>query len=228
MSVVLFLILPSIILSIANSKNIIKSIIFSIISVPALLIIDYISHLNGQWWVERTVFPFKFFDLVPVENSFWVFFLTCSTLMFYEYFFDKYPRKRLLEKRFIPVAIAFFIVPIIWFAIGFKYPIFFDINYFYLLWGSAGFLIPSILFLRKYPKTLTKFVLTGAYFFYLSIIYELTALYLNWWNFPYDSTFIGWVEIFGVRFPLEEFIIWFVFCAIGILAWYEYFDDDRR
>jgi len=36
------------------------------------------------------------------------------------------------------------------------------------------------------------------------------------------------VELFGLKFPFEEFLGWFVLAAIGILAVYEFVDDDRK
>jgi hypothetical protein len=49
---------------------------------------------------------------------------------------------------------------------------------------------------------------------------------LGQWSFP--GKFIGWIDLFGVRFPFEEFLIWIVLGAAGVLAWYELFDDRTK
>jgi hypothetical protein len=115
---------------------------------------------------------------------------------------------------------------LIWFIFGFIYPRLFKVEYFYLLWGVAGLLIPTLLIFVKYKMLRLKLLVIGSYFFYLGIIYELNALALNWWYFPIDSKFVGWVSIFGYNFPIEEFVFWIILCAAGTISWYEYFDDD--
>ncbi len=101
------------------------------------------------------------------------------------------------------------------------------IPYAYLWIGIVFALLPTITFLSFFPRLLSKYVKTASYFFLLSILFELTGLQLNQWNFP-GSNFIGWVELFGRRFPFEEFFFWFVMTAIAVLCYYEFFDDDRK
>ena len=67
----------------------------------------------------------------------------------------------------------------------------------------------------------------AAYFFYLTLVYELTALTLGWWSFP-SSQFIGWVEIAGIRFPFEEFFFWLVLFSAWIVSAYEFSIDDEK
>ena len=98
-----------------------------------------------------------------------------------------------------------------------------------LIFGSElfFFIVPAITFLSLFPRLLSKYVKTASYFFLLSILFELTGLQLNQWTFP-GSNFIGWVELFGHRFPFEEFFFGFVMGAISVLTYYEFFDDDRK
>lgn len=229
-SVFLFLVIPSIYLAYLKPNSVIKSAFFSLFTVPVLLIIDYISHIKGQWIVPYTSFGFKIFGQVPVEDLLWVFFLTFATIMFYEYYLDtQKKRKEIFTKRFLSLATAFVIVPILWFVIGFNLSrVVFEIPYFYLLWGTAGILLPLLLTIFKFPHLFSKFVWVGLYFFYLTFMYEITALYLGWWYFPEGSQFIGWVNLMGLKFPLEEFGFWLVLCAMATVAWYEYWDDDSK
>lgn len=229
-SVVLFLVLPSIVLSLLKPKSILKSTIFSVFTIPVLLIIDYISHIKGQWIVPYTSFNFKIFNVVPVEDLLWVFFLTYATVMFYEYYLDtQKKRKEVFEAKFIKIAIIFVLIPSVWFILGFNISnSFFDIPYFYLIWGTIGMLIPLLFVVFKYPSLFTKLVWIGLYFFYLTFLYEITALYLGWWYFPEASQFIGWVNLLGLKFPLEEFGFWLVMCAMATITWYEFWDDDMK
>lgn len=227
-SVFLFLIIPSIFLSFVQKKSIIKSLIFSMMSIPVLLIIDYISHKTGQWIVPVTTFSFRFFNTVPVEDSFWAFFWTYEIVMFYEYFLDLQRKKEFYKKSLLPLLLISFLVPTVWFLVGFQYKAFFQIKYFYVIWGTVILLIPLFLFLLKYPRLIKKFILVGLYFIYLNFTYEITALIKNWWFFPKTSEFLGWVSIGNLSFPIEEFIFYIIIYALGLLAWYEFFDDDRK
>lgn len=166
--------------------------------------------------------------MVPIEDSFWAFFLCYEIIMFYEYFFDSQKTGEYLRKKFIPLLIFAFVVPTLWFIVGFVYPQIFKIRYFYAIWGTVLLIVPLSIFLFKYPKMMRKFLITGAYFFYLALSYELTALAKGWWYFPQSSEFIGWVSIGKLFFPLEEFVFWLMLFAMSFLAWYEYFDDDKK
>jgi hypothetical protein len=107
-------------------------------------------------------------------------------------------------------------------------PQLFSIQYFYLVCGVFTVLIPITLFLMKYPGLRSKFVVTGSYFFYLGLVYEFTALARYWWFFPSDSKYLGIVSVFGVSFPLEELLFSLMLYSVAVVAWYEFFDDDRQ
>ena len=81
--------------------------------------------------------------------------------------------------------------------------------------------------LRAHPKLLHRFLKVGAYFTYVFILYEVTGVALGQWYFP-STQFIGWVQLFGQRFPFEEFVSWILIGSMTCLAWYEHFDDDER
>jgi hypothetical protein len=95
-------------------------------------------------------------------------------------------------------------------------------------WISLIFVMPPlILFLLRFPRFLSRFVVIGVYFFFVLLVYEITALQIGLWSFP-GSHFIGWVNLFGYSFPIEEFAFWMMFATLSVLAYYEYFADDRR
>jgi hypothetical protein len=102
-----------------------------------------------------------------------------------------------------------------------------QIPYFYLIFGIIFAIIPIALVLLDFPNLFVKFAKITVYFSFSSFLWEIVALRLHQWTFP-GTSFIGWLEIFNVRFPFEEFLIWIVLGAAGILSWYEFFDDDRK
>lgn len=120
------------------------------------------------------------------------------------------------------------IIVIAFFAILISRPEFLVVKYAYLYIGLIIFLLPAVSFLSFFPRLLSKYIKTASYFFSLNILVELTGLNLGQWQFPNNGYFIGWVELFGYRFPFEEFFFYIILAAIGILAYYEFFDDDRK
>lgn len=226
-SILLFFGLPSIWLSIRTSAQVKKTFLFSLIlSLPLGIFIDYIATLDKSWFVPTTVFPFRLFGVVPVEDLIWGFFLIYSIVIFYEHFLDK-GKHELVDKRMKYLAWPLIILMLVFFTLLFTKPELLIIRYAYFWLGAIFFILPTITFLSFFPRLLSKYVKTASYFFLLAVLFELTGLQLNQWTFP-GQNFIGWVELFGHRFPFEEFFFWFVMGAVSVLAYYEFFDDDRK
>jgi hypothetical protein len=87
------------------------------------------------------------------------------------------------------------------------------------------FFFPEIIF-SFFPRLFSKYVKAISYFFALFILLELTGVHLNQWVFP--GEFIGWVELFGIKFPFEEFFFFIILGSAVILSYYEVFADDRK
>lgn len=226
-SILLFFGLPSLWLSFRTPSQVNKTFLFSLIlSVPLGIFIDYIATIDNSWFVPITVFPFRLFGVIPIEDLIWGFFLIYSIVIFYEHFLDK-GKHELVDRRMKYLAWPLIILMLVFFSVLFTKPELLVIPYAYFWLGTVFFILPAITFLSFFPRLLSKYVKTASYFFLLSILFELTGLQLNQWTFP-GSNFIGWVELFGHRFPFEEFFFWFVMGAISVLAYYEFFDDDRR
>ncbi len=89
-STLLFFGLPSLWLSIRTPKQIKKTFLFALIfSIPLGIFIDYIATVDDSWFVPLTIFPFRLFNIVPIEDLLWGFFLVYSIVIFYEHFLDK-------------------------------------------------------------------------------------------------------------------------------------------
>lgn len=227
-SVILFLAIPSIYLSIRGKKYVKKSFFFSIVvSIPAIIVIDYIAHITETWSIPDTIFPFRLFDLVTLEVILWAFFMIYYIVIFYEYFLDKHIKIKSWKPRMWYLASIVIIIFVLFLLFLLNSPESLQIPYFYLVFGTIGILTPIILQLIKKTKIFSKFFLAAAYFFFLTLLYEITGLKLGWWTFP-GTEFIGWILIFGVRFPFEEFFFWIMLLAMAVLSYFEFFDDDGK
>ena len=207
---------------------ILKTVLFSALwSIPLTLFADYIGTISGAWLVPTTIFPFRLFGVMPIEDFIWSFLVAYSIIIFYEHFLDKGADK-LVGKRTKYLLWFWIILIIIFFAILIIRPEFLTIKYAYFYLGLVFILLPAITFLSSFPRMLSKYVKTGSYFFLLMILYELTGLHLNQWQFPNRGFFVGWVDLLGYRFPFEELFFFCILWAVSVLSYYEFFDDDSK
>ncbi|MBU0614469.1 MAG: hypothetical protein KJ601_00070 [Nanoarchaeota archaeon] len=225
-SIIVFFGLASLYLTIRAFQYSKKALLSSvIISIPLIVIIDYIAQTTKQWVIPNSILPFRLFGIVTIEVIVWVILDLYLVIMFYEYFLDKRVTKKLWHlhmKYFVIITWSLFAL----FVTLYLYlPTFLDIPFFYICFGIVLLLIPSIIQMVKHTKTNVKFFKTAAYFFYLKVLYEVTALQLGWWDFP-GTDYIGWVSILNIKFPIEELIFWLFIFTIAILTYYRYFEDD--
>lgn len=228
-STMLFFGLPALYLSLKNKdrKAIKKGFIFASLAIIPLTAIDIIGVINESWFVPASIFPFRLFGIVPLEDILWGFLLVYSTILFYEYFLDK--GKNLFFVIKTAWTVILFFITLLFLSVVFLYlnPQVLNIQHFYLYSGVIFILIPTLAFLIFYPKLIPKFLKTGAYFFFLGVIFELTGLRLNQWQFP-SSEFIGWVSIARHRFPVEELVFWLILFSSAMLSYYEFLFDDKK
>ena len=229
-STMLFFGVPSIYLSFRKKELIKKVALFSLItSIPTGIIIDYVMEVTQGWYLHHSVFgEFRLFNYVNLEQLIWLFLFFYFVAMFYEVFLEKECKPKLkypsLKYWFI-ILLALFGIFLLLYTIR---PSRLNIDYFYLKVGIFAVIIPLALILFRFPNLIGKFAKTGLYFLYLSLIYEVTALHLGQWGFPAENQFIGYITFHGVIFPWEEFLFWIVLGSITAIAYYEFFDDDRK
>ena len=228
-SIILFLGMPCIYLTIKAKSHVFKSLYFALpVSIIAMLSIDYIAQKSGSWEMyPNSILPFKFFSIVTFEVVLWAFLSIYFIIMFYEYFIHHEFVKRNWNPKMrylLVLATLFMLVFVFFYATN---PEFLKIPYFYMIWGIILLLIPFLLQTFSYPKITQKMFFPMAYFFYFNFIYEVTALKLGWWTFP-GQHFIGYVGLFGVSFPLEELLFWIILFAVSIVSYYEYFDENEK
>ena len=226
-TVFLYFAVPSIYISIKNKSLIRKTALFSLASsLPLVFVFDYIAHVSSIWY-ENSVIGIRILNTFPVDTFLWGFLYAYFIISFYEYFFDKDKNKKKISKDF---KILLYVFSGVIFLFGLFY--FFAqqlliIQQFYIFFVIFAMIVPIILVLYRYPKLRQKIWLMTGYFFIISFIYELVAIYLGYWYFYSSQIYIGMLNIFGFRFPIEEFL-WLVFAVPAILCVYEYFADDKK
>lgn len=228
-SPLLFFIVPALIMSLQlPCRTTLKHLLFScVLGIPGIIIIDYIANLTNQWTEPITMFPFRIFDFVSLEVILWAIGNTFVILAFYTLFFERHIDRHIIRPRMYRLLWWFggvFVLFVCLYAAG-SFGL--HIPYFYAFFGVTLILFPTCFVLYRHPKLLMKFVVSATYFFYLTFCYEVVALRQGWWTFP-STRYLGIVSVAGVRFPLEEFVFWFMLFTTSVLAFYETFDDDRR
>lgn len=226
---IFYLVIPSIYLSYKNPRFIGRSAILTTTTLPILVVFEYVGIITGSWFFPTSIFPFRVFgEVVTVDVLIWYFAWVYLIVMYYEFFLDKHFAIKLYYPRLKYVFVGFLGIFVL-FLFLFPLKLVPKIPYFYLTFGLIVGAIPTALVLLRFPNLFTKFAKAALYFFYLFITWELVALTLGHWSFPDASnTFIGWVELFGLRFPIEEPLVWMVLGTTGILSWFEFFDDDKK
>lgn len=222
---IIYLAIPAIYITYKKKSIFKKAFLFSVIlPLPIVLVFDYILTVSRAW-IEVTSSGLRVLGVVSLESFIWSFLVTYFTISFYKYFFDT-ARSNVLFSKNIKYLCFFLLVLVAVF--GIIYVIdrnLLIINYSYAYFSILFFVFPPTVILIKRPVLMKKVVYQGLYFLLLSIIYEITALYAGHWIFP--GNYIGFIEIIGFRFPLEE-LLWLAFCVPSTLAIYEVFADDEK
>jgi|SRR3989344_376048 len=225
-SLLLILGVPSLYLSFKNRYKVKKVALFSIlVSIPIVIIFEILTFGDNMWWLTGTILPHRFLGIIALEDFLWMFLVTYIILIFYEHFINKDFQKDISKKIKVMNYILYPITIILSLIFVFNRAIL-VIPYAYLVFGIIIFLIPTMLFLIKYPKFTKNFFKVSIFFFYIHMILELVGLRLGYWVFP-GTHYIGMISILGLSFPLEEFI--FVICLGGFAActYYEFFTNKK-
>ena len=226
-TILLFYAIPSLYLTFRTSHKALRCFLFAIIAgVPMALLFDWFATVDGNWAITQTVFPFRLFNVITLENIPWLVLFAYFIIIFYEHFLDK-GKHNLVDRRlkyFVWPLVILLIVFVVWIYLS---PRTLVIPYAYFWFGIMLELLPVITFLSFFPRLLSKYMKVAVDFFAHSVIYEFTALKLNLWSYP-GKNFIGLVDLFSFRFPVEEVFMWFILSSVAIISYFEFFDDDRK
>jgi len=226
-SMLLFYATPSVYLSFRTKNAIPRSLIFALLwAIPTGFVIDYLVGINNVWYVPASPFP-RLFNLIPLEDLLWAFLISYLIVIFYEHFDDKCRGSNVKEGN-IKTLIAFGLVVLsVFIVVRLINPSLLSIPYFYLFGGIIFILLPLVLFYSRFSSTVNKFIHTGIYLLAIAILHEITGLRNLQWIYP-SREYIGWVSMFGTRFPYEELVFFIFLLAPAVLAYYEFLADNKR
>lgn len=226
-SALLFFVIPTIYLFIRRKKPL-KRIFTGAVLIGAGLgfVLNVIISANNGWneLSSQLVFNYRIFGFWPADEPVWFILWALFIIVFYEHFYEREKRggiSKHFRYLFIPTLTLLILVLS---AFAMKGNIF-HLRYAYFFMALPT-IIPVAWVIKWYPKLFIKFFKTSLFFFVLFLIYELTAVKLGQWYFP--GEYIGWVELMGLRFPIEELIFWMGISSFVVLSLYEGFVDDEK
>jgi hypothetical protein len=188
-------------------------------------IFDFLAELNKAWsWNGGLIFG-KILDVVQIDVLIWFFMWTLNIFLFYEYFIDRKRMASIGTKQGIAIAITGVISVCILTIIYYAYPDFLLFQKAYLTL-CIGICIPFIIGIFQKPQLILRTAPVMIYFAFVYLAHEITALHLEQWTFPGD--YIGWVAMFGVTFPIEEFVFWIILSSLIGAIYYEMSFDNQE
>lgn len=189
-------------------------IVFSIVS-------QYLGEYNDAWtWPSSTL---KFATYLHVESIIWGIATIAVVLGMYRILFD-YKHKHNFErnyKKLIAILFSAFLALGVW--------IFFaptKLEYAYAKLFSFPMISVIIYTLVKRPYLFSRLLKLSLFFITFAVVYEILALKLGYWSFP--GEYSGFVRIFDVSIPLEEFILWLALGAASIASAYEALSGENE
>ena len=226
-STILFFAIPAAYLFIRKPKQLKRLGATVLVGMIAVFIIDFLAELNGAWsWAPdgQLIFPDKLFGLIPFDVLIWYFFWIIFSVVYYEHFFEHERIKKVSSHFKSLLTFLAVLLGLLIFAF-YTDPELLKFRYAYFFIGALGS-IPFFYLICKKPHLIGKLLKAGIFNIFLFLSFELTALKLDQWRFP--GEYIGSVSLFGLIFPLEEFVFWIVLGTPIILSYYELFVDDGK
>lgn len=213
-------------LSIRTPGGITRAALFSaLLMLPGGLFGDYLAVSDNAWHVP-TVFPFRLFGAVPVEDLVWGVLSLYVIVIYFEHFFDK--GKHTVRDPYLKyLAYIVGIASLVFTTIIVMRPELLRIPYVYLVLGILTGIAPIAAILRVHHSIVIRFLKTMPYFVGLFFVNELTALMLGHWSFP-GNHFIGWVTILGQSLPLEELVLFVALWPAVAVTYFVFFDDRKH
>lgn len=225
-STILFLGFPSLYL-LYREKRYFKKIFLASISFGIFFgfVFDFIAELNKAWdWNGGLLFG-KILGVVQIDVMVWFFLWISHIFLFYEHFIDRKKLRskvsvRQLEVFAVSVLSVALLISVYKFFPSFLY---FDKAYLRLCLIVS---VPFLIIFLKEPRLVWHTLPMITYFSFVYLAHEITALHLDQWRFPGD--YIGLVHMFGVSFPIEEFVFWIILSSLIGSIYYELCFDNNK
>lgn len=184
-------------------------------------LLEFVNEYTHAYNVVNLTIPFKVFGILPLDNLLGHMFMTMLTIVFYQHFIKEDNSNEIsLNLLWISLLMTVAIILVVFFArtnpqvlTTMAYP------YFYL--GLAA-IFPLVLLVLLKPKYAKNVILIAPYFFFLYFFVEIFAVRFDYWIYP-GNNYVGWVELFNLRYPFEELFFWMLLYAPCLVSYYEIF-----
>lgn len=219
----LFFGVPALYLSLRTPQYVLRALLFAFVATLGCVVINYFAIRDGSWYVPETVFGFRFLGGMVLDDIIWAFLLIYLVVIFYEHFFDK-GRHKPIGNNLVYFGLLIVFLLLLFTAMKLLKP---DLlHYFYLKAGLILLLLPVMALLISFPRYISIALKVFPYFFALNLLVLLTGLHQSYWEYP-GKHFIGWLRVAGFEAPIEEVFFWVILFSTAIIAYFEFFDDNR-
>lgn len=227
-SIFLFYLLPGLYLDISHGtpRSIVKHLLFAIIiSIPFAIIVDYIGTQSGLWYVPQSLFSNRFLDVIPYEDFFWMIAAVYAMIALYVHSEGR-DEKVIFNKRMWTFILYAAIILAIFFVLIRFYPALFiwHTRWAYVILGIVFFLLPAGVWLAHAQNSFHRALPVVAYFFYFTLLFEITGTYLKDWIFRGVYLLPPLVLFGSSSIPYEELFFVGIIGPVAAIAFYEYFN----
>lgn len=219
-SILLVLGPPSLANFLLLKKSRFKILLFA--SVSTLLFappVELATRLANAWDVQ-SIFP-RPFGLIPWENMLFAFINFFWVLAFYEYFVDRDTNAK-ISKNFKYLVWLYVIFAAIIFA-GYYYARYLVASSYFAM-SIPILILPGAIIFFKRPQLLKKTVLPMLFFAAVFFIYEVISIIVGSWWWP--GHYVLAVHPYGITFPIDDVVIWYLLSTPALIGGYEFFADD--
>ncbi len=194
------------------------------LSIPATVIfappVELVSRLSDAWEVQ-SIFP-RLLGEISFENMLFAFINFVWVLSFYEYFV-KGDETGGISKNFRYLMAIFTVFAITIFSLFSIDPSLVAMTYFEI--SLLILILPSIIIFSVRPTLLKKVVLPTIFFALVFFLYEVVSLAIGSWWWP--GEYLIPLEFWGVVFPLDDVIFWYLLSTPALIGGYEVFVTER-
>ncbi len=227
-SILMYLFIPSIYLILREKKNL-KNIIIASITFGICCGMSY-NFLAEYYYAYQTFYNNYFLDYkiignTPIADILWGFLIPFSILIFYEHFLDRENFKTINHRKKYAVitSVTLFLFSCVWI-------IFIDLNssikpFAYFIFGTLS-ICPLFLLFWERKIIIYKVLFIGIYFFFLNLLFEVSAVILNQWNF--NGNYLYLISFKNHIVPIEELVFWIIPSSMVFVVLYEVFFDDNK
>lgn len=212
---------PAVYLSFAARRSALRAALFAVVGTCTVgLIADHLAVANGAWRVSHTVFPFRLFGLLPLEDIIWSVLCIYTIVMVLEVLLAKHhSQARPLSKLPYGLLAVLAVLGIVGHgAIGHA-SVLRHIPDAYMAAGIVCIVLPAAAFLIRFGQYRSYLAKAALCVVPITFLQELVGSRLHLWVFI-GSGYIGRVQLLGVGVPYEELLFYVLFGSVGILAFY--------